>query len=197
MAERRTQAGFTLMEVLVALAILGLLLVGLSQGTRFGILAWRRQADAVAQRDQIDAVDRTLRQLLTHVALRDSGETGKLTFTGELPMAVALATRRADMELLVDEEHRLTLRWVPKPHEVSLAPPADPTDTVLLRDVERLDIAYWRDADATTGEPAGWTDDWPGGNPPRLIKLTLAFRPGDHRDWPAIIVAPTALGPGG
>ena len=32
------QAGFTLLEILVALVVLGILLVGLSQATRFGIL---------------------------------------------------------------------------------------------------------------------------------------------------------------
>ena len=32
--------GFTLLEVLVALTVLGFLLIGLAQGVHFGVLAW-------------------------------------------------------------------------------------------------------------------------------------------------------------
>ena len=197
MGRRAVQAGFTLMEMLVALVVLGLLLASLTQGNRFGIMAWRHQADAIARRDQLDAIDRTLRQLLTHVAIRDGDVPGKLTFTGELPAAVGLATRRADMQLLVDDDQRLVLRWTPRPHEVSLQPVQDPTDTVLLRDVERLDIAYWHDPDPAKGEPGGWSEDMTPGAAPRLLKLSLTFGPGDRRHWPDIIVAPSSLGPAG
>jgi general secretion pathway protein J len=185
------------MEVLVALVVLGLLLAALTQGNRFGIMAWRHQADAIARRDQIDATDRALRQLLTHISIRDGSEPGKLIFTGELPQAVALATRRADMELAVDKEHRLVLRWTSRPHEVSLMPPQDPVVTVLLGDVDRLDVAYWRDPDRATGDPGGWSDDWATGTQPKLMKLSLIFRAGDRRHWPDIIVAPSSLGPAG
>ena len=194
---RALSPGFTLLEMLVALVVLGFLMVGLTEGSRFGFQAWKHQADAIAAHDQFEAVDRTLRQLLTQVSLRESDIPGTLTFTGQLPQAVGLATRRADMQLLTDKRHRLILRWTSQPHEVSLVPEQTPTDTVMMTGLDRLDIAYWREADATTGDPAGWTGEWGGPNQPRLLKLTLLFPAGDSRRWPPIIVAPTAIGPSG
>src|SRR5271170_7447617 len=64
------QAGFTLLEMIVALVVLGFLMIGLTEGSRFGFRAWKHQADMIADHDQMDAVDRTLRQLLTHVQMR-------------------------------------------------------------------------------------------------------------------------------
>lgn len=193
----RGEAGFTLLELLVALVVLGFLMVGLTEGTRFGLRAWNHQADMIEAHDQLDAVDRTLRQLLTQAALRQSDRPDMLSFTGQLPAAVGLATRRADMQLLVDKQHRLVLRWSPQPHEFSLKPPEEPTATPIIPGVERLEIAYWQEGDRSTGEPAAWTGDWNGINQPRLLKLTLVFPAGDRRRWPPIVIAPSALGPGG
>jgi len=39
--------GFTLLEILVALAVFAFLVLGLTQGTRFGLAAWDRQARTV------------------------------------------------------------------------------------------------------------------------------------------------------
>ena len=47
--------------------VLGLLMVGLTEGSRFGFLAFKHQSDAISAHDQFDAVDRTLRQLLAQV----------------------------------------------------------------------------------------------------------------------------------
>ncbi|MDB5395021.1 MAG: gspJ [Rhodospirillales bacterium] len=197
MVEHRPQAGFTLLEMLVALVVLGLLMVGLTEGSRFGFQAWRHQANTIAAHDQFDAVDRALRQLVTQAALHESDERGALAFTGQLPLAVGLATRRADMQLLVDRQHRLILRWTSLPHEISLELQQKRIDTVLMPGLDRLDIAYWRETDATTGEPAGWAAEWDGVRQPHLLKLTLVFPDGDSRRWPPIVIAPSALGPGG
>ena len=182
------EKGFTLLEMLVALTVLGLVVAGLFQGTRFGLQAWQRQTDAISERDQLDAVDRTLRRLLTTMKYpRDAGPD-EIGFTSELPLSAASPSRLADMTLLVDDQHRLVLRWTPRPHEARLGGPDAPTDTVILTKIDGLELNYWRDAEG--GKQPGWRTDWTGSDPPPLIKLTLVFPSGDHRRWPAIIVAP-------
>ena len=56
-APRRGEAGFTLLEVLVALSVLGFLMLGLAQGLRFGLLAWDRQAQVIAARSDTSPAD--------------------------------------------------------------------------------------------------------------------------------------------
>ena len=44
--------GFTLLEVLVSLVVLALIILGLSQGLRFGVLAFQHQAATIDRRGQ-------------------------------------------------------------------------------------------------------------------------------------------------
>ena len=57
-------AGFTLLEVLVALTILGLILVALTNGVRFAGQAWERQERGAGKRGDTDAVQNILRTLI-------------------------------------------------------------------------------------------------------------------------------------
>ena len=60
-------AGFTLLELVVALAVFGFLLVGLSQTVRFGLTAWRQVARISASKTDLEAVDRTLRTVIENL----------------------------------------------------------------------------------------------------------------------------------
>ncbi|MGI9169443.1 MAG: hypothetical protein ACR2FH_04605, partial [Caulobacteraceae bacterium] len=62
---------------------------------------------------------------------------------------------------------------------------------ILLTGVRQLDIAYFgsRSPDFTHQ----WRTDWTGQVlPPEAIRIRLAFRPGDPRQWPDLIVRPRA-----
>jgi general secretion pathway protein J len=188
------ERGFTLLEVLVGLVVLGMLMVGLAQGLQYGFRVWDSQASFIAQRDRLDAVDRALRQLIGQIDTRDQetpalfvGSANHFDFTTELPTALSFVSRRADASLLVDE-HRLILRWTPHLHATRLKDPPRPTDTELLSGVERVEFRYWKAAD-TGGIPAGWLSDWNDPQPPELVKIHLVFAPGDPRHWPDIIAA--------
>ena len=196
MAKSCGPRGFTLLEMIVVVAVMGFLVIGLTEGSRFGLRAYKHQADMIANHDQFDAVDRTLPLPRSQVQMRGGTEAGALAFTGNLPAAVAIGTRRADMDLLVDPDHQLILNWVPHRHETPLGNPEKPVTTVLLRGVGRMDIGYWHGGDANAaGDQSGWNDQLNANETPKLIKITLQFPPGDKRSWPAIIVAPAALGP--
>jgi len=61
---RGRQSGFTLLELLAALVVLGLLMVAITQGVRFGVQAWQTQARTVDTQGDLLAVDRTLRGMI-------------------------------------------------------------------------------------------------------------------------------------
>ena len=189
------QAGFTLIEILIALAVLGLVLAGLTEGTRYGLHAWDRQVRLIESRDQLDSADRTLRRLIAAMNVgwmpafsRFSGDAEHFEFTTELPRALAQITRRADVMLAVDGDHRLILRWREHLHETRFNGPPPYQQAELLSGVKQIDFSYWRPADPQ-GNPAGWRKQWTDPTPPPLVKIHLDFVEGDPRHWPDIMAA--------
>ncbi|MGI4942077.1 MAG: prepilin-type N-terminal cleavage/methylation domain-containing protein [Janthinobacterium lividum] len=189
----RQQAGFTLLEVVVALVVLGMVVVGLAQGLRFGLLAWDRQAVAMNRDGNLDAASRTLRRLIAAMDpapdARGSailGTSDRLAFTAELPVGdPAFPTRLADLKLGVNAAHRLVLCWVPHLHARAMATlPA--SEITLLESVASVTIAYYT---ATAGHPPGWIDRWDDIDPPLLVRLHIVFVDATLR-WPDLIIAP-------
>ncbi len=187
--------GFTLLEVLVSLVVLALIILGLAQGLRFGILAFQRQSSTIGRAADLDAVDRTLRGIIeqidpgnTHDAPEIRGNAQTVVFTAALPEGAAAAlggTRDAAIRILVDHTHRLVLRWVPYRHAIPVGPPPHPIDTVLLPGVDHITISYW-----ARGGPAGWLSTWTAPQVPALIRIRLSFPPASGMTWPDIVVAP-------
>jgi general secretion pathway protein J len=191
---RGRQAGFTLLEMLVVLVVLGLLVVGLAQGVRAGLTLWGAQTRRVGETGELDAVARVLRTLLSEIPTSPvgagspqiKGRPDRLEFVGDLPTGLG-ATRRADIAIEL-RQGRLVLRWTPRRHELSSAPPPEPTETELLGRVDRLDFAYW--GAPVPGQPAAWQALWDSSELPELIRLRLGFGQGDRRRWPDLIAAP-------
>jgi general secretion pathway protein J len=194
------QRGFTLLEMLVALAVLGILVVGLTQGVRTGLTLWNAQARRVADAANLDAAARTVRAILTAMQPPASysavaeGETSPdstyyadhLSFVSDLPTGLG-GTQRADITLEL-RRHRLVLRWTPHRHEATSTPPAAPTETELVSAVDRLELAYW--GRPSPDASAGWQQQWSGPGLPELIRVRLVFAKGDLRRWPGLIAAP-------
>ncbi len=193
-------SGFTLIEMLVVMVVLGFLVVALTQGVRTGLALWHAQQQRLAQTADLDASARVLRGLLTGIAAptpggfgpgaspggQIKGDAAQLSFVGDLPTGLG-TTRRADIVLELKDK-RLVLRWTPDLHEIPFGPPAKPTVTELIAGVEHLEIAYW--GASATDQPAAWQSRWDGPAPPQLIRIGLVFAKGDRRHWPALIVAP-------
>jgi general secretion pathway protein J len=201
--------GFTLLELLVALVVFGLLMAGLAQGLRFGLGAWSTQSRVIARDADLDAVERVLRALLGGLDPGRKidppnivGTNAGLAFTAELPRgappgrasggasggasdgpAIGDSGRHADMLLHVDAAHRLVLEWLPHLHVRRLGPPPAPVETELLPGIARLELAYWT-------RDGGWRDAWRDRVPPDLIRVRLIFVAGDARRWPDIVIAP-------
>lgn len=203
LASRRTpgrQAGFTLLEILVVVVVLGLLMIGLTQGVRAGLTLWDAQARRTGETAELDAAARVLRGLLSGItaspasgfnpgaptAVELKGTAESLTFIGDLPTGLG-TTRRADITLVLSQG-RLVLRWVPHRHELSNAPPPEPIETELVRKVDRLELAYW--GSPSPDQAAGWQTQWDGPAIPELIRVRLILSKDDRRRFPALIAAP-------
>ena len=194
------QGGFTLLEMLVVVVVLGFLMLGLTQGVRAGLALWDAQTRRVGETAELDAAARILRTLLSGIAPPASagvapgpastaeikGSADSLAFVGDLPTGLG-STRRADITLEL-REARLVLRWTPHRHELSTAPAPEPIETELVRGVDRLDLAYW--GSPSPEQPAGWQAQWDGPAIPELIRIRLVFAKDDRRRFPALIAAP-------
>lgn len=189
------QAGFTLIEMLIALSVLGMVLAGLAEGTRYGLRVWDRQVGLIDRNGQLDAADRALRRLIAAMDVGGaptpfppSGAADHFEFTTYLPRALALTTRRADVGLSVDARHRLVLRWREHLHETRFSAPPAEEEAELLSGVRRIEFSYWRPADRQ-GNAAGWRKQWTDPVPPPLVKIHLDFVEGDPRHWPDIMAS--------
>jgi general secretion pathway protein J len=188
---RRGSAGFTLLEVLVALVVLALLMAGIAQGTRFGLAAWSRQSAMLGAGDDLDAVDRTLRAILAppNAALPASGggvdgRVDRLALDSLLPLALATGDRSARIELVVDAR-RLMIRWTPRLASAETGQPAR-GEIVLIDNIEQVQFGYWG---STQPGLSGWLTQWTGPQMPALTRVHLVFPDGDPRRWPDIVVA--------
>ena len=185
------QRGFTLLELLVTLVVLGLLVVGLAQGLRVGLLAWRTEGQLAGAGDEFAVVDGTLRHLIQGMDPGDELESAPFTadttdmdFITVLPDAVGFAPgREMQARLQVDAAHRLVLVWRPWLGAERLTAPPPPAETVLLNGVARIELAFWY-------PPAGWLGAWQFPDLPALIRIRVHFVAGNRRRWPDIIAAP-------
>jgi general secretion pathway protein J len=202
-AKRRAfarQSGFTLLEMVVVVTVLGFLMIGLTQGVRTGLTLWEAQSRRVGETAELDAAARIVRALLGGIALPPSfgpaaggtggeelkGSASSLAFVGDLPTGLG-TTQRADITLELSRG-RLVLRWTPHRHELSTAAATPPTETELVSNVERLDLAYW--GTSPSGQETAWQTEWDGSAIPELIRVRLVFGENDRRRFPDLIAAP-------
>jgi general secretion pathway protein J len=183
-------AGFTLLEIIVALAVFGFLLVGLDQTMRFGLSAWRQDASLSAGKADMDAVDRSLRAIIENFAPGDDAGLPALegtgtTLVGRTRLRVpgsGLVPVRIEAGLALSG-NRLVLRWRPYHHWTPFGAAPPPQEADLADGVARLGIAYWQ-------REGGWTSTWTDPDLPLLIRLRVTFAGQNAPRWPDIVAAP-------
>jgi prepilin-type N-terminal cleavage/methylation domain-containing protein len=177
---RRGAAGFTLIEVVIALTLVAALLAIMFSGLRVGLAAWR-QGDARAE--QLQRV-RSLNQLLVraiggaHPYRVDAagpdpappafqGERDRLTFVTArppVPLAAPLAFTAVSLSL---EDTGLTIREAALP---SRAPFGALVPVLADPGVSAMQLRYLRGADRT------WAERWDGAAEqelPAAVEITL------------------------
>ena len=201
MATQAGDAGFTLLELLVALVVFGFVLAGLVGGLQFGLRAQDTQSRTIAEDADLGGTDRLLRSLVAEMDPGTAEEPPQITggahalaFATDLGRAAAGLGQdgNATIGLGVDSQHRLVLRWEPAVHAMRLRPPPPPGTSVLLTGLEGIDVAFWSHGQGSGGS---WTSAWSEPGLPPLVRIRLRFQDG-HRSWPDI-VAPTEKLPAG
>lgn len=173
----KSESGFTLLELLIAVTILGLIVVALTGGVRFAGQAWQAQERQAKRHGDLDAVQNVLRQLVTS-ANDFSGDGVSLRFVAAMPEALARGGLY-DIELRVLAD-RLVLSW--KPHFRGQMADGPWNTAALAEGVSAFALSYYV-------PPGGWQSTVPNRNrPPALVRIALGFN--DGRSWPPLTISP-------
>lgn len=204
MAATREEHGFTLMELLVATTLLGILMVALFGGLRLGTRVWEASDRTLVASEEGEVIRNFLRTRLEQTlpvtaTLPDNqqetlfrGEPGVLRFASSMP--ISLGSDLFLLELLLkrsetsDRSQDLVLRWRPIDANRT-AGTEDVSERVLIEDVAGLEFGYFGRRENAVD--AVWASDWQVGEVlPVLIRLNLQFPKNDRRRWPPLIVSP-------
>ncbi len=185
--------GFTLIELMVTLAVVSLLTLALFGGLSFGARVWDGAQARGTGMDEIRVVQDLLRRQIEqayprydasdplHPVVDFRGGRSALTFLAPGPQALAQAGRA---RITVAAEHadkgmQLTMHGAPELGEGGAGSWSSP----LLRNVVDVEFSYFG--------AGGWRSEWRDRTAlPKLVRVQVAFRAGDERIWPALIVAP-------
>ena len=199
---RRGQAGFTLVELLIAMTLIGMISVLLFGGLRFGARSWDAVVSTAAERDRIASTQLFLRERLATVATtgrarrrraetppRIIGTSGQIGFRAPWLTALSLGGEY-DFALSLDDTGpgELILSWAPAADDEDTPLPADDLSgtRTLLSGVENFVISYY-------GQPVGTTDpDWSSTwddteIAPLLVRIEVEFTD-PARLWPDFVV---------
>ena len=204
MRRRRSQAGFTLLELVIALTLLALMSGVLYGALGFAGRSWEggeAKAEATAGmrltheflRAQIEGQHPLRMHKIAEFPLLFTGRSDEVRFAAPLPPRISgggiwyyrlAAVREGDRERLVLQ------RTVPDLEAASL-PEFDRAErSILAEDIAELRIGYLgRDQGAANTMAPTWRDRWDDRNRlPLLVRIDVTPRRGPA--WPTLVVAP-------
>ncbi|MFM9862881.1 MAG: type II secretion system protein J [Micropepsaceae bacterium] len=185
--------GYSLLELVIALALLGFIAVAMSGGVRFGARAWELSEAKVEAVERVQGAQTLLRMLLQRAMPREldpsfavdldlfRGTAGSLSFTASAPSAFgAEGLTRFDLRVEGGAgRQQLLLTWQ------SAAKAAQPKTQVLLSGAESVTIGYG----ARDGTAMRWSDSWTDrSGAPQLVLIRASFPPDSNRRWPPLTI---------
>jgi len=185
---RAVPRGFTLVELLVAVALAGLVLLALFGGMAIAVRGVAQLASGSERVDERRQLALWLRREIEVALPPDRGGLARLPFVGE-----AAALRFLTIDAAGATEVSLALEAAPAgtPDAVRLVLARRPLDgglsarVVLARDLASLRFSYWgRHAEA---EDARWADSWSDPREvPVLVRVAIT-RPGAEEALPIVV----------
>jgi prepilin-type N-terminal cleavage/methylation domain-containing protein len=194
-AVRGDYHGFTLLEIMLAVAILGMMAIAIFRFVQTNLTALRFSSETAAADAQYDGLRDLLTtqwQSLSPLRARMVGESFKLNdrerdeIKWNCGAGPGLLTRYAAGEFtavlrLQLNDDRLDLGILRKPQDDSDVSEKNETWVPLIKNVSSLQISYF-DPNAND-----WLPRWPGGNRlPSLVKVSVG-RPDGTDPWEAVI----------
>lgn len=199
------QRGFTLLELLISLTLLGLILVLLFGGLRLSIRSWDSVQKKVDNLNSVRSVEGFLRREMEQIypyrwkaapARRFAfvGERHKVNFVGPMPSRIGIGGLYAiALELeQTGSGRRLTWKYVPVDPQMQDFSSLDPAKEIVLAGTELIAVDdIWLSYFGRETESAAprWLDRWDSTvTMPQLIRIKVRFA--DGSEWPDFVVAP-------
>ena len=205
MARRRnSSAGFTLIEMLVSLAIVGMMATMLLGGLRtVGIFASHTSTQIEAD-NGIVAAQRLLRERIEQLRaiispnsaspiIDANGTESSFTFVAPPPpRAEPDSLWRYRIAVVATGDLILyTVNSLDDRYDFAAAETKGWQPSTLLINVQAVRINYY--GERLTGVGSSWQVNWQQRpQPPALVRIRVSFREGDRRTWPDLIVRPRA-----
>lgn len=197
-ASAHRQAGFTLVELLVSLAILGMMAAMLLSGLVTGRRVWERVEHRTQAGEDVMAAQDAVRALVRRsVALGSlDGSRTRVLFTGDerqMQFISAAPDALAPMppmtyRLGLSAGGALTLDRLP---DLATDDSGAVTRLVLARGIAGLEFSYF--GPTPPDNNLRWRSRWVRQSAlPRLVRIRASYRQGDKRVWPDLIVQPSA-----
>lgn len=193
------QAGFTLVELLVAVTLLSLLSLVLMNGLRLGVHAWQRTATHSESVDHSLLAQNFLRRVIEDAypyLPSDDAARSRVAFDGARESLRLLASApaalggsgRSRIELSLGKRDGRVDLMVTSSSELADGAAA-PTRKVLLADVSSVEFAYF--GKRRSDRSVAWHDDWANESGlPQLVRIRVRSPTSDARIWPELLIAP-------
>jgi general secretion pathway protein J len=210
---RRADGGFTLLEVLIATTLLGVMMLLLTGSLRIGAESWDAGEERMARASRLYVVENFLRahigSLLPVAGTMKDGEMepsfrGRrdfLTYVAPLPEQIK-AGGLYRFELYVSqngESKDLRMAILPYTSRQDRTDKLEPVDDLaILENIRELKLSYLPRPLQGPGvnplqqdQPPQWADEWEQPQLPALIRLDI--EPMDEDPWPTLFIAPKTL----
>lgn len=194
-----TQKGFTLLELLIGMVLLGLILTLLFGGLRLGARSWDSGDKRADDSTQLRAIHGFLRRELSQVfplrwknevdtRLAFAGAADALKFVAPLPVQVSgggLYLLGLELEKGEEGQSLIMKRALSNPAEKDFSSLEQGEKSVLADHIENMRISYF--GAATPESEPGWQEKWD--DPQRLpLLVRIQVKLSNGRDWPDLVV---------